>query len=238
MLRFDSLRRLAGTLFLSAAGTGLLPAGGCATDPTWAGNPTWTSYSDEQLSAQRRLTSWMIGSFASADQSLSDPAYRDVSLVIAPVWKSRTGCWLYVEQAMAESPDRPYRQRLYRLTGLPILPGQPLSWRCDVFSLPGDPLRFAGAWQEPYLLESLHEDDLLLRDGCSVWIFQVSEEEFAGSTRGNACASDLHGAAYATSHVTIRRDRIDSWDRGYDASGAQVWGPARGPYCFRRAWTE
>ena len=43
-------------------------------------------------------------------------------------------------------------------------------------------------------------------------------------------------AAYATSEVVIIPGRIESWDRGFDADGNQVWGAASGPYVF--IWDE
>ena len=49
-----------------------------------------------------------------------------------------------------------------------------------------------------------------------------------------ACASDLRGAAYATSEVTITPQFVLSWDRGFDNTGKQVWGATEGPYVFLR----
>ncbi|MBK8230937.1 MAG: hypothetical protein IT349_04755 [Candidatus Eisenbacteria bacterium] len=57
---------------------------------------------------------------------------------------------------------------------------------------------------------------------------------YAGSTIGLDCESDLRGAAYATSEVSITKGGIVSWDRGFDASGVQVWGAERGGYRFLR----
>ena len=55
-----------------------------------------------------------------------------------------------------------------------------------------------------------------------------------GGTRGEGCASNLRGAAYATSEVVIMPGRIESWDRGFDAEGHQVWGAEKGAYVFVR----
>jgi hypothetical protein len=53
-----------------------------------------------------------------------------------------------------------------------------------------------------------------------------------GSTQGDGCASALRGAAYATSEVTLTAGELDSWDRGFDATGNQVWGSTKGAYRF------
>ena len=65
----------------------------------------------------------------------------------------------------------------------------------------------------------------MLRQSGPVW---------TGSTAGKECGSDLRGASYATSEVTISSSTLESWDRGYDAADKQVWGAEKGPYIFAR----
>jgi len=79
--------------------------------------------SDETLAAYpanlQRLASWMTGSFSSEEQAAQDTDYVDVRLHMVRIWKDRPdGYWLYVEQAVAWSLDKPYRQRIYQLTQL------------------------------------------------------------------------------------------------------------------------
>ena len=61
-------------------------------------------------------------------------------------------------------------------------------------------------------------------------------DRFAGGTEGKGCASELRGAAYATSEVEILPDRMITLDRGWDAAGKQVWGSRRAgtSSCARR----
>ena len=51
---------------------------------------------------------------------------------------------------------------------------------------------------------------------------------FRGSTEAGQCPSALRGASYATAEVVVGPEGIDSWDRGYDAAGEQVWGAEKG----------
>lgn len=176
------------------------------------------------------LATWMAGSFSSAEQAQRDPEhYLDIRLQVTPIWSDRAdGHWLYVEQAAATALDRPYRQRVYRVT----------SWtrgvyESAVYTLPGDPLEFAGAWRDPSRLDAISPDDLTLREGCSI-LMTRDGEAFVGSTHAQDCPSDLRGAAYATSRVRITADQLASWDQGFDAAGNQVWGATEGPYIFRR----
>lgn len=59
-------------------------------------------------------------------------------------------------------------------------------------------------------------------------------DHFSGQTHERDCPSSLNGASFASSEVELRSDQMSSWDRGYDADGAQVWGATAGPYRFVR----
>lgn len=181
------------------------------------------------------LGEYLQGGFSSYNQAQSDPEnFLDIRLNTARIWEDRDdvpeGVWLYVEQASARALDRPYRQRVYRLTL-----EDDRTIRSDIFKLPGTPQEFAGAYDDPSVFDGLDPSDLDLREGCSVYLTPDRETgAFIGSTRGDGCASELAGAAYATSEVTVTYHALSSWDRGFDASGEQVWGSTAGPYRFDR----
>ena len=201
-----------------------ISASGCATaldrgadDPREA---------DPQLA---ELAAWLTGRFSSAAQAEAAPEdFFDIRLATAPIWTERDdGPWLYVEQAAATALDSPYRQRVYHLVR------DDAGLRSDVYTLPGDPLAYAGAADEPARLDVLAPDDLELRVGCSIHLVRIGDA-FVGATRGTGCASNLGEAVYATSEVTITADALESWDRGFDAEGRQAWGATQGPYEFLR----
>ncbi|HZW07925.1 MAG TPA: chromophore lyase CpcT/CpeT [Phycisphaerales bacterium] len=175
------------------------------------------------------LVEWMSGAFDSGDQSRGDPAYDHVQLRTAPIWTDRTdGKWLYSEHTMAVQPDRPYRQRIYRVTALGG--GR---FKSEVHELPGDPLAFAGAWKSPESIASLTPDRLRPSEGCALTLTDGGSA-FVGGTHERDCATSLRGAAYATCEVVITAEQIVSWDRLFDAAGNQVWGAAKGGYIFRK----
>lgn len=60
----------------------------------------------------------MEGSYNSTEQHLKDTTnYFDIRLQIQPIWKNKKdGYWFYVEQAVADFIDKPYRQRVYHLS--------------------------------------------------------------------------------------------------------------------------
>ncbi len=174
------------------------------------------------------LASYMSGSFSSEKQSLRDSSYFDVRLHMCRIWSTRTdGVWIYVEQAMATTPDAPYRQRVYRLHR-----NEDRVLESAVYALP-NPAAVVGACSDTSKLGTLTPDQLKLRDGCQVYL-HASNGHFEGATEGMACASELKGASFATTEVKVYANAIISWDRGFSSSGEQVWGATKGGYIFLR----
>lgn len=174
------------------------------------------------------LVSWMSGSFSSQAQAEADSNYYDIRLEMATIWQERDdGHWIYVEQATATHRDRPYRQRVYKVTAADD------GFHSEVYAMP-DPARFVGAWNEPARLEVLTPDSLMVREGCVVILRRREDGAFEGSTVDKNCTSALRGATYATSHVVVVEESITSWDQGFDANDEQVWGATEGGYVFRR----
>ena len=187
------------------------------------------SDSDKSTADIKQLLSYMTGSFSSHEQSVEDTSFYDIRLEMVPIWKERTdGYWLYVEQAVADYLDKPYRQRVYHLTQFDDSTLESAVYMID------EPLRFAGVWKEAEPLSGLTPDSLTLRDGCSIMLKPENDGSFSGSTVGNSCISSLRGASYAVSEVKITEDYLYSWDRGYDSVGVQVWGAEKGGYMFKK----
>ena len=184
-----------------------------------------------ETSAAGEVAALLAGTFDSKEQAEADPdGYRAVRIVAVEVPGSRLGKGapvLYVEQALAATPDRPYRQRLYR-----IEEGEGGAIVSRVFE-PKDPPALSGKWRAPKEISALGPDGVVEREGCAVTL-RKSGPLWEGGTAGNGCLSTLSGATFATSRATVAADRMESWDRGFDASGSQVWGAKEGPYVFRK----
>ena len=184
-----------------------------------------------------RLVARMTGRFDSSAQAAAQSGYFDIRLSMVPLWTERTdGRWLYVEQATATAPDRPYRQRIYRVAR------RGDAFVSEVYTLP-DPAAWAGRASDPVALRALAADltpqQLSRRAGCDVLLRALPDGDFDGGTQGQTCASDPRGAAYATSTVRVKADRLETWDQGFDAQGRQVWGATQGGYVFvRRAGAQ
>lgn len=173
----------------------------------------------------------MVGSFTSAAQAARDTDYYAVTLHMYPIWEQTAEpgvTYLYVEQALASMPDRPYRQRVYR-----VAPHSKDTWASAVYKLPTED-GFVGAWRTPEAFVQLTPKQLEEREGCTVYLTRQKSGTWSGSTRDAECGSTMRGASYATSQVTVSPNRIDSWDQGFDAEGQQVWGAEKGAYEFVR----
>lgn len=175
------------------------------------------------------LVDYMTGSFSSEEQAKNDSNYFNIELEMVQIWKDRTdGPWFYVEQAVAESKDKPYRQRVYQLKNRDDLRIESI-----VYTIP-DPLRFAGDYKKEFPLLRITPDSLTRKDGCEVVLYMTDNGYFDGGTVDKNCKSELRGASYATSQVLIYKDKLISWDRGFDENGNQVWGATEGGYIFKK----
>lgn len=169
----------------------------------------------------------LTGTFSSSDQhETAEDAYFDLRVVIVPIWPERLdGPWLYFEQAIGSRSEAPYRQRVLRVRF-----ESASSVALDDFSLPGDPTRWAGAWASGAPLGDLLPEELVSRPGCAVRLRRQPDGTWRGTTDGRDCASDVRGAAYATTEMSLRDGLLHVWNRGFDEHGTQVWGPEKGPY--------
>jgi hypothetical protein len=98
-----------------------------------------------------------------------------------------------------------------------------------------DPIAATGAWKNPALLALLTPANLIAQQGGILILHGQPDGSFKGGTEGKGYPSTLRGASYATSELTVSEKLLTTWDRGYNASGTQVWGSIHGGYQFRKA---
>jgi hypothetical protein len=169
----------------------------------------------------------LSGRFDSSAQAAEDRTYYNISLVTCAVSAPELGdTVLYVEQAVADTPSEPYRQRLY------VVAESTDGAATTIFELdrPADAVGLCDGSDAPtYTAADVDE-----RVGCGVILTVQDDGSYTGSTEPEACGSDLNGATWASSIVTLTQDRVESWDQGWDDQGTQVWGATAGPYVFDR----
>lgn len=176
-----------------------------------------------------QLMNTMSGEFSSQEQAEEDSLFYNINLVMHPIWESdQSAKWLYVEQAVTRLIDKPYRQRVYKLSKQ-----ADGSIASSVFELP-NPSRFIHGWTQADLFKQITPDSLISRQGCAVYLRKDKNNCYSGSTKDKECLSSLRGASYATSKVDICPDQIISWDQGWNAEDQQVWGAETKGYIFKR----
>ncbi|MEC7986980.1 MAG: chromophore lyase CpcT/CpeT [Myxococcota bacterium] len=172
----------------------------------------------------------LVGRFTSEEQAAVHSNYWPVQLHSCIVSIPELGEHvLYVEQAMLDSVHSPYRQRIYHLEE--IKTEEEYSVRSTIYSVSNED-DLIGLCNESEVA-SIDADLLVIREGCHVDLVW-NGEGFDGSTDGTSCESSLNGSVYATSEVQTAPERIESWDRGWDAQDNQVWGAVDGAYIFDR----
>jgi len=168
----------------------------------------------------------MAGTFNSEAQSKNDTSYFNISLIMTPIWEGRTdGQWLYVEQAVAGNLASPYRQRVYRLRH-----PQTNIFTSDIYTIK-NALSFAGAQTDTAKMNQLLFETIELKDGCTVTLTK-NGTTYQGGTDSAKCPSELRGATYATTKITLKTRELISWDQGFNAANVQVWGATKGGYIF------
>lgn len=201
---------------------------GCANVPTPA--PSSGQAEDPAGVIARQLQ----GHYASSRQAAERRGYYDLHLFVQPIWTGQVGVsagehWLYVEQALSSQLEQPFRQRIQRLQMQ--ADGQVVA---RIYALPGDPLHFAGAHRQPSLLRWIGPDDLIELHGCDLHFTREAADRYQASTSGEGCVSEERGARHASSKWVLWQNLLSIWERGFDAEGAQVWGPVTGPYEYER----
>lgn len=179
-----------------------------------------------QISDFETLKNMMTGSFNSTAHALRDTNYYDITLHMYPIWEGDAQTWLYVEQTVTSMPDKPYRQRVYRLEQ-----ADKSTFKSYIYTFE-DPKMFVGAWKDKSIFEKVKPSDVALKEGCEVVLKKQKDGSFSGKTGAQTCKSSLRGASFATSEVTVVPGKIVSWDQGWDDKGEQVWGATLGGYEF------
>ncbi|MEL6814431.1 MAG: chromophore lyase CpcT/CpeT [Cyanobacteria bacterium J06598_3] len=138
----------------------------------------------------------------------------------------REGIYLYQEQALSENVNEPYRQRF-----LQLVPAAGNNNRIESRSFkPPVPEQWTGLCdQDVRAVPATALRELV----CTVSLRASSLGGFVGSTPSAGCPANVRGAVSISNVVVLHADGMDTWDRGFDAEGNQVWGAEEVPYQYR-----
>ncbi|MEO1620979.1 MAG: chromophore lyase CpcT/CpeT [Cyanobacteria bacterium J06632_3] len=187
------------------------------------------------------VVSYLIGTMDTTAQAAVNPNFVGVQMTTCPVsvvganvGANRNSVYLYQEQALTENLDEPYRQRFLQIT-----PGAGDRIDSHTFK-PDSPERWIGlcaaladsAGSEASAMGEIAIADLGERT-CTVSLRVSNIGGYVGSTPTGGCATTFRGATSIHNTVVLHDRGMDTWDRGFDAAGNQVWGAEDIPYQYR-----
>lgn len=175
------------------------------------------------------VVNYLEGTMSTVAQAASNPNFVGVQMTTCRITSpdAQSGSvYLYQEQALIEDLAAPYRQRV-----LQIIPGN--NNRIDSRTFRPDTLEaWAGLCTRPE--QPLFTSAALGEPVCTVSLRPSSVGGYVGSTPKGGCSANVRGAVSITNVVVLHEDGMDTWDRGFDAAGNQVWGAENVPYRYRR----
>ncbi|MUG97564.1 chorismate mutase [Scytonema sp. UIC 10036] len=185
------------------------------------------------------LASYLVGEFDNREQALADPAWY----VHLRLWHRRVPLFqedsvtIFAEQANIVTLDKPYRQRILRLTE-----GQDAHTSIKAqYYMPKNPSSLIGAGCNSDLLNTLTPDQLELLPSC---VLDVSYNTIApGSYKFTATppTNTLCSFTYGGSTIQVSlgfestQDKFMSFDKGIDPiTGKATWGAILGPFRYTK----
>lgn len=182
----------------------------------------------------------LSGKMDTSAQAIANPKAPNVQMTTCRIelltQADLQSIFLYQEQAISTSLDKPYRQRFLQISPSPLSQ----SVRSRSFK-PADPTRWAGlcdSRSDRFTNRTASsQKSVTLNDlgtpVCNVFLKQVGTS-YMGNTPVDGCPANVRGAVRITNHIELTSNRMNTWDRGFDAQGKQVWGAKTESYQFRR----
>ncbi|MGB5900457.1 MAG: CpcT/CpeT family chromophore lyase [Geitlerinemataceae cyanobacterium] len=175
----------------------------------------------------REVAAYLTGAMDTSAQAAIDRRAPDVRITTCPVRVADTAdIFLYQEQALSLKLNSPYRQRFLQIA--------PSSDNLQVESItykPANPEAWVGLCDKPEVDRTVSVPQLG-ETICSVTL-QRDGEGYLGTTPEEGCAANYRGAVRITNQVQLTRSTMETWDRGFDAAGKQVWGAEDESYQYR-----
>ncbi|GHA41212.1 hypothetical protein GCM10007103_23290 [Salinimicrobium marinum] len=180
-----------------------------------------------QESEEEELHGYFQGTFNSKEQSQQDSTYYDITINIVPIWEESEDYWVYAEQALSNSVENPYTQKIYRIDR-----DEEEGLIMESFEI-DNPKEYHGGWKASEIFDSLSPEDLIPMPGCTIY-FRKKDDKFLGETRGKECISLSTSSHYSTVQLIISEDKLISWGRGYNVEEQQVWGKLEEGYHLKK----
>lgn len=137
--------------------------------------------------------------------------------------------FLYQEQAIFPRINKPYRQRILEIS--PSRLTQTVRSRSFKLIDESQWVNFCDRADKTITPSNFPESI------CSVYL-SATTTGFSGSTQATGCPANFRGATTIRNRIELFATGMNTWDRGYNTQGKQVWGAGDEPYQFRRSTTN
>jgi len=185
------------------------------------------------------LASYMAGQFDNQQQALADPVwYVHLHLWQRPIpLFGEDSLTLFAEQAPITNLDRPYRQRIIRLSPS----DQPATGLKVQYYQIKDPDAVRGAGSHPELLKQITCEEITVLPDCrlNVQMHQIGYNHYEFTTTpasDRPCRFSYQGNTYQVSlGFDVTANEFRSYDKGIDPNtGKATWGALLGPFQFSK----
>ncbi|HAC64338.1 MAG TPA: chorismate mutase [Cyanothece sp. UBA12306] len=178
-----------------------------------------------------RVVSHLVGVMDTTKQADNNPKAPSVRMTTCRVQMVEVPemVYLYQEQALTKNLDHPYRQRILQIK--PSEDGQTvISESFKVINAE----QLIGLCNQPETSRKLTLETLD-KSVCSVFL-KPKDNGYIGNTPPEGCPANVRGALTITNTILLHETGMDTWDRGLDENGNQVWGARKDSYQYR--WVQ
>jgi uncharacterized lipoprotein YbaY len=168
------------------------------------------------------------GILSTAQRAAANPNVANVTMTTCRVTVAnapKPAIYLYQEQAIADKLTQPYRQRILAISPSPT--SQTIRSRSYKLA---DQAKWVNFCDRPSRQIQPQDFPIVV---CAVFL-KPTPEGFSGTTEATGCPANVRGAVMIRNRIRLHPNGMDTWDRGYDAQGKQVWGAGDAPYQFLR----
>ena len=179
----------------------------------------------------KEVVTHLVGVMDTSNQAKATPGAPNVRMTTCKVQVITTeqnpdAVFLYQEQALTKKLSKPYRQRFLRIA--------PTTNNSQVESKafkPVNPQAWIGLCSKLETQRVVQRRELE-ESNCSVFLKNTGDY-YIGETASGGCPTNFRGATRITNTIILHQSGMDTRDRGFDATGKQVWGAKEQPYQFR-----
>jgi hypothetical protein len=174
-----------------------------------------------------RAAQHLIGSMDTAQRAAQNPKVSNVTMTTCRATTPTANpdiIYLYQEQALSQELAKPYRQRILELSWQPF--SQTVRSRAFKLNNPSTVVNFCNRTDR-----TIAEPDFPAAI-CSVFL-KPTPTGFVGTTPADGCPTTARGAVRIRNRIELHELGMDTWDRGFDAQGKQIWGAKTESYQFR-----